>query len=270
MMAGEAVDRKPGRGRRAVVAVVAVLGAFGVLSAIGTNIVNDLYSDVSRWVSGDDPLRVNVRDAVGANDGFTMATWSPRPIEGRGEAIDGCESLLATAKKAGAARVGTSISDLLIEGGTDRDVTIVDLRAKIVDRRAPMHGAEFHCESAGAVAGIGVSFDFDEPQPVARLVSDDADDGTPYFAKGDVIVLKQGEIQPIQITATASRDEYVAWDLEVDLVVDGASETITIDEGGEPFQITPGQPNADFKRYYEWLWFESPQRLYESQEPFHP
>ena len=157
--------------------------------------------------------------------------------------------------------------NLIIEGGTERDVTIVNLRAEIVDRKAPMHGAEMHCQSAGAIGGIGISFDFDELEPVARKVSEDADDGRPYFQNGDVIMLKQGEVQPIQIAATVTHS-YVAWNLIADLVVDGDSETVTIDDNGEPFQLTAGPPQVEFDRYYEWLWFEQPERLYVSQVPF--
>jgi hypothetical protein len=268
MGSGE-IDRPQKRGRRYAIAAIGVVGAFGIYSAIGTNIVNSNFPSISEWITGSDSLRVNVQGAVGANDGFALATWSPGDIEGQLDGVDGCESLAAVAEEVHAARVGTSFTDLVIEGSTHRDVTIVDLRPEIVDRGPAMDGAEIHCASAGAVAGIGVSFDFDEPDPVARRVSEDEKDGLPYFEKGDVITLKEDEIQSIQIESTSTRD-YVAWNLVANLVIDGDSQTITIDENGQPFQITAGPPEVDFARYYEWLWFENPQRLYVSREPFSP
>jgi hypothetical protein len=265
----ETSPRSSKRWRRYAVVAVGAVSALGIFSAIGTNVVDKVFPSFWERVTGADSLQVYVADAVGANDGFAVATWSSHGLNLRSHHIDGCESLLEAAEEVGAVRVGRSYKNLVIEGGTDRDVTIVNLRAEILDRKAPMRGAQMHCQSAGGIGGIGISFDFDEPEPVARRVSEDADDGTPYFQNGDVIGLKRGEVQPIQITASATQN-YVAWNLVADLVVDGDSETITIDEDGEPFRLTAGPPHVAFDRYYEWLWFEQPQRLYVSRVPFSP
>lgn len=262
-------DRPRKRSRRYAAAAIGVVGALGVFSAIGTNVVNEVFPGIWRLITGTDSLRINVRDAPGANDGFALAIWSSQGLASQLGHVDGCESLLATADDLGAVRVGRSYKDLVVEGSTDRDVTIVDLRAEVVDRRPPMHGAEIHCQSAGGIGGIGISFDFDEPKPVARRVSEDTNNGKPYFLNGDAIMLKQGEVQPIQITAMTTHG-YVVWNIVADLVVDGESETITIDDNGEPFQLTPGPPDVKFTHYYEWLWFEHPQRLYASNHPFYP
>lgn len=266
MDAGE--DGRPrSRGRRYAIAAISVVGALGIFSAIGSNVVDGAFPSVWEQVTGTDSLRVNVRDASDAGDGFTLATFSPDDVAGRLEEVDSCESLFAAAMEADAARVGESFTDLVIEGGTYRDVAIVDLRPEIVDRAAAMDGAEIRCASAGIVAGIGLSFDFDEPMPVARRISDGPDDGTPFFEHGDVIALTQGEVQPIQIKATSTRD-YVAWRLLADLVIDGESRTVSIDDNGRPFQITPPSPKTGYRSYYEWLWFESPPRLHAASRPF--
>jgi hypothetical protein len=267
-MEKEATGPRKGRGRRFAVAAAAVLGAFGVLSAIGTHVVDGLWSEGSGLNAGDEALKVSVRDAVGGNDGFSMATWAPDPAPKRVAAVSGCESLFGVAKALGAARIGKSILDLVVEGSAEHEVTIVDLRPEIVVRKKPVHGAQFRCASAGAVEAIGFEFDFNEPHPVVREVGHGEGRGSPYFSDGDTIVLKQGEVQPIQITAIAAEGAYVAWNLVVEAVVDSKIETFTVDEHGRPFQLTPDLPANSFDRYYEWLWFETPQRLYRSHKPF--
>jgi hypothetical protein len=57
---------------------------------------------------------------------------------------------------------------LLLEGGTSSDLSIVDMRAKILKRQPPLDGAQIHCESAGALGAIGVVILLDDEQPVAR------------------------------------------------------------------------------------------------------
>jgi hypothetical protein len=134
-----------------------------------------------------------------------------------------------------------------------------------------MHGAFVGCPTAGGVAPIGLSFDFDERQPVARQANGaSAEWDEPYFGNGNVIVLKKGEIQPIQVTANSTHD-YVAWDFVAELLVDGDREEITIDDEGRPFQITGAPVGLKFERYYEWpsLFPEKPQHLYISRTPLH-
>ncbi len=248
-------------------AAIGVLGAFGIFSAIGTNLVNEIFPSVSETIIGTGSLRVTVHEPTDANDGFSLATRSPWALRGHLAGVDGCESLFTAADRIGGVRVGRSVKNLLLEGSTHRDVTIVDLRAEILDRKAPMRGAFIGCPSAGGVGSIGLSFDFDEPHPLARQVGGQ-DYGEPYFADADAIVLKDGEIQPIQVTATSTRD-YVAWNLVADVLVDGERQEITIDDEGLPFQITGAVPGLRFERYYEWpsLFPDRPQHLHVSSKP---
>jgi hypothetical protein len=270
-VASENPDRPQKKWRRYGGAAIGVLGAFGILSAIGTNVVNEIFPSVSEEITGTGSLRVTVNEASSANDGFSLATWSPAALRGHVTGIDGCDSLFAAADGIGAARVGVSIKTLVVEGSTHRDVTMVDLRPEILARKPPMRGAFVGCQSAGGVAPIGLSFDFDERLPVARQANGaSAEWGEPYFGNGNVIVLRQGEVQPIQVRGTSTHD-YVAWNLVADLLVDGEREELTIDDEGRPFQITGAAPGLKFERYYEWpsVFPEKPQHLYISREPLH-
>jgi hypothetical protein len=263
----ETPNRPKKKWQRYGLAVVGVLGAFGIFSALGTNLVNEIFPSVSEEITGAGSLRITVNEAANANDGFSLATRSPGALRGHLAGIDGCESLFAAADRIGAVRIGRSVKNLVVEGSTYRDATIVNLRAEILDRKAPMHGAFIGCPSSGGLGSIGLYFDFDEPHPLATQEGA-PDYGEPYFADGDVIVLKKGEIQPIQVTATSTRD-YVAWNLVADVLVDGERQQITIDDKGRPFQITGAVPGLRFERYYEWpsLLPDRPQHLHVSSKP---
>jgi len=171
--------------------------------------------------------------------------------------------------------VTRSIHDVLLEGRTRRDVAIVDMRARILRREPALDGAAVTCASAGAMDAIGLGFDLDEPSPVARVIVDLMGPrlGRPYFGAGNVISLKKTEIQPFKVVGVATRD-YVEWEIEARAIVDGDETQITIDNNGEPFHITgrarPREavgPGAGYGRYYEWVWYEQPQRLAISAQP---
>lgn len=244
---------------------IAVLGAFGIFSAIGGNLVNREFPDVFEFLAGNDSLQISVREVpYDSTEGFSLATGVARQLEaGLGEP-DGCEALHAAAKAAGAVNVFQTINNVLVEGNTHRDVTIVDLRPQIVKRGPALAGARAFCQSGGGNETIGLAFDFDEAQPIARN-----QDGGAYFADGDPITLKQTEIQPFQITATDS-EGYVAWNLIADLVVDGDEEAVTIDDDGHPFELTGVAPNSRYDHYFEWLWYEHPSRFYSGPRAYVP
>jgi hypothetical protein len=119
---------------------------------------------------------------------------------------------------------------------------------------------------------IGVGFNLDEPDPRARQIKGPFGDelGQQYFAGGNVVTLRKTEVQPFQIVGLASRD-YVEWEIEARVVIDGKEEQLIIDHNGEPFRLT-GAPRGStngqpYERYYEWIWYEQPQGLYRSNVP---
>ncbi|MDX6623812.1 MAG: hypothetical protein QOE75_1744 [Solirubrobacterales bacterium] len=264
MPSGDA-DKPKKQWQRWGLAIVAVLGAFGIFSAIGGNIVDEVFPGVSEELTGAGLVRVSVRP-IDASDGFTMATRSREEIASRVGAVDDCSSLYEAASEAEAVEVGRSTRSLVFEGTTHRDVTIVDLRAEVVRRSAPMAGAQIKCSSAEGVAALGFSFDFDQPQPIAIRIGEGPEDEVPYFQNGNVIVLKKGEVQPVLIVSSVSRD-YVAWNLAADLIIDGEEESVTIDDDGHPFELTGGDGDLRYEGYYEWQWFEAPARLRVASKP---
>jgi hypothetical protein len=249
---------------------VGVLAALGILGAVGSRVVDEIWPDLEETVSGGGPLDISVReDPQGGSDGFSVATRSPAGLAGRLRQARDCDSLFNAAKDAGAVDINRSLHALLLEGSTHRDVAIVDMRARIRKRARPLGGANIRCASAGELGAIGVFFNLDESRPTARALRPGLRPGKPYFAGGNVVSVTKKELQPFRIVAEVSRD-YVEWDIQADLIIDGEAETLTIDNNGEPFRLTGERGHGDYTRYYEWVWYEEPQRLYVSDEPRSP
>jgi hypothetical protein len=271
--AAEAVTIPPPRWRRYWKAAVAVLGAFGILGAVGGYLVNSIGPDVEEKLTGGSPLRIAVReDPQGGGDGFHVATQSPTGLTAKLREAKDCDSLFRLAKRAGAVDVRRSIHNVVLEGRTHRDVAIVDMRARILRRASIFTGAEISCASAGAIDAIGVGFNLDEPNPAARRIKDlpSGKLGDPYFGRGNIVSLRKTEVQPLQIVGLANR-AYIEWEIDARVVIDGEEKKITIDNNGQPFRITggtpPGEASARYSHYYEWVWYETPQRLSISDKP---
>lgn len=264
----------PQRLRRYWKGAVGILAAFGFLGAIGTYLVNAIGPDVEEKIAGGGSIGISVReDPQGGSDGFRVAARSPAGLDTKLRKARDCDSLFDAAKRADAVDVGRSIHNVVLEGRTHREVAIVDMRARILKREPMLTGAMVSCASAGAIDAIGVGFDFDEPRPTARKVKDllGGELGAPYFARGNIVSLKKTEIQPFQIVGLASRN-YVEWEIRARAVIDGKQKDIRINNNGKPFQITGGAEGVDsskvrYRRYYEWVWYETPQLLHISSKP---
>jgi hypothetical protein len=241
-----------------------VLVAFGIFGAAGTQVVGELFPAAREKLIREQPLRISLREAHNGSNGFWMAARSLAAIETQLRKARDCTSLFELAKRAGAADIGESTHDLLLEGRTYRDVTIVAMRAVVLKREPALSDAKISCASSGAQEAIGVVFNLDEPHPVARRIRSRAyviTPGKPYFGRGNVISLKPGEIQPFQIVAQATK-AYVEWELHLDTIIDGKARKVTIDNNGEPFRVTARHGTRGYQHYVEWAWYENPQRLY--------
>jgi hypothetical protein len=245
--------------------VVGVLAAFGVLGAVGTRVVDKVFSSAEERINPEKTVLISVReDPHGGSDGFTLASRSSAGLDAKLANVKDCDSLMVTAKSAGAVDVEVVREALVLEGGTHRDVSIVDMHAKILRREPALRGAEILCQSAGAVGAIGVVFNLDEARPFARKLTQPESlefDG-PYFAHGNIVRLVKGEIQPFELIGLSSRD-YVEWEVEAEIIVDGEAQTITIDNDGEPFRVSGSPPDkTGYERYYEFQWYEQPPKMW--------
>jgi hypothetical protein len=88
--------------------------------------------------------------------------------------------------------------------------------------------------------------------------------GEPYFGQGNIVRLEKGETQPF-LLAGISTSEYVEWEVEADVIIDGEAQTITINNEGRPFGVTGN--NTAYGRFYEWQWYEKPMRMWIDDHP---
>jgi hypothetical protein len=261
--AKEATPAKAGGLRRAAAGVVGVLAAFGILGAIGSKVVDETAPVVTEKLRGGPPLTVSVReDPQGGADGFGLAAPAGRGLRRALAGVRGCDGLFEAGKRAGAVDVGLLVEKVVLEGRTARGVTIVGMRARVLKRRPPLAAASISCQSAGAIGAAGMVFDLDEPRAVARGFADDSGTpGRPYFDR-KVIEVAHHEIQPLDVRGVSSH-AYVEWVIDADLLVDGKTKTMTIDDGGRPFRVTGPPPKFRYGRYFEWAWYVKRPFLYE-------
>jgi hypothetical protein len=88
--------------------------------------------------------------------------------------------------------------------------------------------------------------------------------GEPYFGQGNIVRLEKGETQPF-LLAGISTSEYVEWEVEADVIIDGEAQTITINNEGRPFGVTGN--NTAYGRFYERQWYEKPMRMWIDDHP---
>jgi hypothetical protein len=257
-------------GRTYVKYAVAVLATFGILGAVGNRAVDMAFSNAEERLHPERTVLVGVReDPSGGGDGFRVAVRSPAGLDPALSGVNECGALFGAAKRMGAVDVSAVKEALVLEGGTSRDLSIVDMRARIVRREPALRGALISCQSAGAVGAIGVLFDLDESRPVARKITqpESLQFGGPYFDHGNIFVLAKGEIQPFELVGVSKYD-YVEWEVEADVIIDGKTQTITINDNGKPFRVSGPSPEATgYKRYYEWQWYKQPPQMWIAAQP---
>jgi hypothetical protein len=268
------MEISPGRrGRLYLKYAVGVLAAFGILGAVGSHVVDKVFSSAEEKLNPESLVLFGVtEDPGGGSDGFEVASRSAAGLDAKLEGIEDCSELMIAAKRAGAVDVGHVNEALVLEGGTHRDLSVVAMRARILKRGPALSGAQITCQSAGAAEAIGVLFDLDEKRPVARELRNpySLEVGAPYFEQGNIVRLTKGEIQPFLLIGVTKR-HYVEWEVEADVIVDGKTETFTINNDGKPFKVTgPARKKTGYERYIEWQWYEQPAQMWIADKPWKP
>lgn len=128
----------------------------------------------------------------------------------------------------GGADGGVSYFRITLQG-TKHDVVINNIQADVVSRGKPQTGTLLLSKSEGGAAVSQQRLNLDKAQPKVD-----------YFAD-HYITIKKGESQVIDLTAY-TRKYFIAWNLQVDMVVDGNELSLFIDSNGETHRA-PGQGN---------------------------
>jgi hypothetical protein len=122
-------------------------------------------------------------------------------------------------------------------------VTVVSMRARILQRSPDATGILVQLGGQGAVSVGEAGIDLDSAAPYAEEVGDSGRlTGASYFAS-QVVQIDPAAQYTIDLTVTASKADYL-FELELDLVVDGRPETWDYrGPGGKPFQVTGRAPS---------------------------
>lgn len=153
------------------------------------------------------------------------------------------EDFYALCSSAGGVPVGRSRFRISLEGASpDGTVLLTGLRARILARdKLPECGFPVRRPSAGEVDVRHVHIDLDDAEPVARWSRTPG--GT---RKGINFALAKGEVEVLDIVATASRD-LISWEVQLNYVANGKNGSAVVPVG--TMQTAGVQP----QRWYEWL-----------------
>jgi hypothetical protein len=88
--------------------VVAILGTFGILGAIGNRAVDKLFTSAEKKINPEKPALVSVReDPAGGAGGFYLAGRSAEGLDAELNEVTDCDELFDAAKGAGAVMSGS-------------------------------------------------------------------------------------------------------------------------------------------------------------------
>jgi hypothetical protein len=149
-----------------------------------------------------------------------------------------------------AKRGGVSAEDtylrLVLQGRQSNAVLVSSLRARIVQRRAPLAGTPLVCPSAGGAEIRFVRLDLDK-SPAAGVYAELTEDMSMVRRKPVAFTLKKNETEVFDVWASTTQC-YCKWVIELDLVVNGRHAVKTVTNRGQPFQTTAWNGN----RFYRW------------------
>jgi hypothetical protein len=199
-----------------------------------------------------------------ADQGYRIAVpgrYRPTPKEARlAERLDGVTApqLDAELRSHGGVDVQKLSLRIVLEGRSNEEVRILDIRPVAVRRTAPIDGTLFNVTPQGSTPTLRMIVDLDDAVPVLRTAVIGPRDeliGTRPFFEEKTIRLRDRERDVVLIRATAERYS-VAFKLEVDYVVGARRKRTVIDNRGRPFRVTgtscttePGV--ASYKRIYD-------------------
>lgn len=123
----------------------------------------------------------------------------------------------------------------LARSDKEEPTVIVGVRAVVVERREPMVGTWIAPDGAG-------------PAP-ERVLNADLDPSPPEVMKDPgwdfPLTITSAEVEAFTVVATTSTC-HCLWEIELDVITpDGDNETITVNDGGAPFELTAPSEEVD-------------------------
>jgi hypothetical protein len=147
---------------------------------------------------------------------------------------------------------------VLLEGRSNQEIHVVDIRPVDLRRTAPLDGTLFFVPPQEGAASIVLLLNMDERVPVATGV-DRVDEWGPVpdgpFFESNSIRLADREQDILVIRVSATR-EAVQFRLQADYLLGDDLKSTVIDDDGKPFALTPlncvRRGIASYRRGYEF------------------
>ena len=230
-----------------------VTGLFvATLSALIVGVFTDIPGQVFDLSAAKDRLRpgadIGTRlDVMHLGDqGYTMAfTGAYEPTRRQQRMMQAffqnIEPLSLDLRRSGGVDVARLTLRLVLQGRTNQEIRVVDIRPTDVRRASPLAGTLFYIPPQEGAASIQMMLDMDSPEPVMRSVADTDEfgpvPGEPYFETNTIRLADRDE-DVLVIRASALR-QAVRFRLRVDYLLGGSPKTMVVDDNGKPFAITP-------------------------------
>jgi hypothetical protein len=191
-------------------------------------------SDPLSFAIEDNPARISTFRDFGEDFIIPKGTTI---IGGPGQ---GCERFHPWGVRLGGVPAQFTYLRLVIQGRESQAVLVAGMRARVVERRAPLAGTHLVCPSAGEAQIRSIEIDLDEASPEGQYKTPS---GTRPF--GFTIAKNETEVFDIQ---AFTKKCYCKWFLELDLIVNGSPRVQTIGNSGMPFETTA----VAARQWYEW------------------
>jgi hypothetical protein len=205
---------------------------------------NQALGDAVR--NGDD-LRVTV-DVVNDDGDYTIATpetWSLPPDNPLNQHVssDAALQLMSTIRTHGGFDVGRLRVRLLLEGRRNQQIRVTDIVVTNSKDIATVSGTLVNLHEEGGDGSIEVLFDLNDPLPGARIPEPNPNGpglvaGNPYFSQNTISLNDREQVVVVPEVRPAA-NHASEFELSVRYTIGGERRSMTIDNNGQPFRVTP-------------------------------
>jgi hypothetical protein len=157
----------------------------------------------------------------------------------RGSPGQGCNGFHSWLLRNGGVPIGAQFQ-LVIQSDTTKAVLVEDMRVLILRKLPRLNGPAVSCPSAGEVdfRPININLDSSPPKVSYKINNKSAPFG---------FTLSEGQTEVFEVTASGQEAHYI-FDIQLDLVIGGHSQTLTVTDNGQPFEA------SGTKATEEWAW----------------
>jgi hypothetical protein len=240
-----ATEGKPGRSRRFLTALWAVLLSTGLIAAVATALVRDSYPDVTDSIKeavGGEALTLHTTAVDHLRPGPTRIWALPKAVDLDTEGD--VQRLAAQLAEHDATPIRSTTYGVTVENQRSQTATVTYIRAKIGTRSEPLGGTVVDARTGGGPTDGPVTLWFD----LDDLDLDARDAGGDRYLDANGLVVAPGEVLRFELLGTSNRS-YVEWSVEFGVVVNDEPRTASTAIRGL-FHTTAA--SRTYTRHYVW------------------